>query len=411
MEKVKGAVVLPPDVKYIIDTLMEQGYEAYAVGGCVRDSVLHMEPKDWDITTSARPAQVKACFRRTIDTGIQHGTVTVMLGKVGYEVTTYRIDGEYEDGRHPKSVEFSMNLLEDLKRRDFTINAMAYNDVVGLVDEFDGIGDLDRGVIRCVRNPMERFTEDALRMMRAVRFCAQLGFVIEEKTYEAMKVLAPGIAQVSYERIQVELTKTLLSANPEFVELFSDSGILCHVLPQIDGILRSEDKKNVLDMLKLVEKKPAARYAALLFPAGGERAYEEMQRLRLDNRTMDSARKLIDCMKVELPLCEVSMRHFLCDYDVDFWEDFRCFMAGYYKAVGADEQLLQLETGDGLYRRIVERGDCVSLKNLAVNGRDLMENGVEKGCQVGIVLKRMLEAVLEDPERNTREWLLEHIKS
>ena len=159
-------ISLPAKVARILNTLGEHGYEAYAVGGCVRDSLLGRTPQDWDITTSARPEQVKALFRHTIDTGIQHGTETVMLEHEGFEVTTYRIDGEYEDARHPKEVAFTANLLEDLKRRDFTINAMAYNEVTGLVDAFDGIGDLERGVIRCVGNAMERFSEDALRMLR-----------------------------------------------------------------------------------------------------------------------------------------------------------------------------------------------------------------------------------------------------
>ena len=186
-------IQLPEKVEYIIQTLEAAGYEAYAVGGCVRDSLLNREPDDWDITTSARPQQVKEVFPRTIDTGIQHGTVTVMMGKEGFEVTTYRIDGEYEDSRHPKEVIFTANLIEDLKRRDFTINAFAYNHRSGIVDAFDGMTDLKNGIIRCVGEAKERFTEDALRMMRAVRFSAQLGYDIEEKTKEAIVELAPNL--------------------------------------------------------------------------------------------------------------------------------------------------------------------------------------------------------------------------
>ena len=171
--------------------MVSTGYEAYLVGGCVRDMLLGREPEDWDITTSAEPAQVKAVFRRTVDTGIQHGTVTVMMGKEGYEVTTFRIDGDYTDGRHPDSVTFTPDLIEDLKRRDFTINAMAYNRERGLVDAFGGQKDLEHGVIRCVGAARERFTEDALRILRAIRFSAQLGFAVEETTYEAIKDIAP----------------------------------------------------------------------------------------------------------------------------------------------------------------------------------------------------------------------------
>ena len=186
-------IKMPDDVKVIIEKLTENGYEAYAVGGCVRDSIIRRVPGDWDITTSALPDEVKALFKRTIDTGIEHGTVTIMMGHNGYEVTTYRLDGEYEDSRHPKNVEFTQNLREDLRRRDFTINAMAYNDELGIVDMFGGMDDLDNGIIRCVGNAEERFTEDALRILRAVRFSAQLGFEIEENTCKAITKLAPAI--------------------------------------------------------------------------------------------------------------------------------------------------------------------------------------------------------------------------
>ena len=184
---------LPEKVRFIINELENAEHEAYAVGGCVRDSILGRIPDDWDITTSATPMQVKEVFPRTIDTGIQHGTVTVMLDKDGFEVTTYRIDGEYEDSRHPKEVIFTSNLVEDLKRRDFTINAMAYNDRAGLIDVFDGMLDIKRRCIRCVGKAEERFTEDALRIMRAVRFSAQLGYEIEEDTKKAISLIAPNL--------------------------------------------------------------------------------------------------------------------------------------------------------------------------------------------------------------------------
>ena len=177
---------IPQKAEQILHILNEAGYEAYVVGGCVRDSILDRVPGDWDITTSALPEQVKELFHRTVDTGIQHGTVTVMMGKEGFEVTTYRVDGEYHDGRHPDAVTFTRSLEEDLKRRDFTINAMAYHPGHGLVDLFGGMEDINRKIIRCVGDPVERFTEDALRMLRAVRFSAQLGFTVEENTKAAL---------------------------------------------------------------------------------------------------------------------------------------------------------------------------------------------------------------------------------
>ena len=213
--EIKVRIQLPYEVEWVIGKIRDAGYEAFAVGGCVRDTLLGRTPEDWDVTTSARPEAVKAIFERTVDTGLQHGTVTVLKNRKGYEVTTYRIDGEYHDGRHPDSVEFTPNLLEDLKRRDFTINAMAYSHETGIVDEFGGMEDLKAGIVRCVGRPEDRFTEDALRLLRALRFSAQLGFEIEESTYAAIKTIAPNLAKVSKERVQAELTKLLLSAHPE----------------------------------------------------------------------------------------------------------------------------------------------------------------------------------------------------
>ena len=208
---------LPDKVNRIIGTLTAAGFEAYAVGGCVRDSILGRTPSDWDITTSARPDEVKRLFARTVDTGIKHGTVTVLMDREGFEVTTYRIDGVYEDGRHPKNVTFTASLEEDLRRRDFTINAMAYNDESGLIDSFGGMQDIEKKTVRCVGNAEERFTEDALRMLRAVRFSAQLGYEIAADTRQAIRRLAPKLQLISAERIQAELVKLVTSAHPDYL--------------------------------------------------------------------------------------------------------------------------------------------------------------------------------------------------
>ena len=232
-------ITLPEKVKKIIHTLKSHGYEAYAVGGCVRDSILGREPEDWDITTSALPEETKALFERTFDTGIEHGTITVLMGKEGFEVTTYRIDGKYEDNRHPKQVTFTRCLREDLLRRDFTINAMAYNEEEGIVDIFGGMEDLKEGVIRCVGNAKERFGEDALRILRAVRFSAQLGFSIEEETKAGIVALAPTLQQISAERIQVELVKMLVSPNPERIRLAYELGITKVILPEFDEMMNT----------------------------------------------------------------------------------------------------------------------------------------------------------------------------
>ena len=227
-------IELPRKVVLIIKNLQRHGYDAYAVGGCVRDSILNRKPEDWDITTSAKPEQVKRIFRRTVDTGIEHGTVTVLIGKDGFEVTTYRVDGLYEDGRHPKEVTFTSRLEEDLKRRDFTINAMAYNDDERLVDAFGGMRDLNYHLIRCVGDPKERFSEDALRILRAVRFSAQLAFPIEPETAEAIKSLAPNLEKISAERIQTELVKLVTSPHPDDLRIAYETGITKVILPEFD---------------------------------------------------------------------------------------------------------------------------------------------------------------------------------
>ena len=204
------------------------------MGGCVRDSVLGRTPNDWDITTSAKPDDVKRLFTRTIDTGIKHGTVTVMMDHEAFEVTTYRIDGVYDDGRHPREVTFTVSLAEDLRRRDFTINAMAYNEETWLVDLFDGMQDIQAGMIRCVGNAEERFTEDALRMLRAVRFSAQLGYEIAEDTKNAVRKLAPNLRKISAERIQAELVKLVVSDHPDYMRTAYETGITGQILPEFD---------------------------------------------------------------------------------------------------------------------------------------------------------------------------------
>ena len=220
---------IPEDVSFIIIKLEERGFEAYAVGGCVRDTLIGRIPGDWDITTSALPAEIKETFRRTVDTGIEHGTVTVLLGDSSYEVTTYRIDGEYRDNRHPERVSFTDSVREDLRRRDFTINAMAYNERTGILDLFGGKEDLENGIIRCVGDADERFDEDALRILRAVRFAAQLDFDIEKKTAAAITGHAENLEAVSRERILTEISKLICSAHPEKISEIFELGLAAHI--------------------------------------------------------------------------------------------------------------------------------------------------------------------------------------
>ncbi len=394
-------IELPKDVRHIINVLMENGYEAYAVGGCVRDSILGRTPGDWDITTSALPMQVKALFRRTVDTGIQHGTVTVMLGKNGYEVTTYRIDGKYEDSRHPKSVEFTFNLVEDLKRRDFTINAMAYNDEHGIVDAFDGMGDLKRRIIRCVGKAHDRFDEDALRILRAVRFSAQLGFGIEDDTAKAARELAPTLVKISRERIHTELNKLLLSGNPDYFSVVYDLGVMKIIIPELENI-----DAHKLDKIKHFIKKTSAvlpeRYAALLSCVDADTAGRILKGLKLDNATILMAAKLVKYYNMNPVVSEAAVRHYINEVgenDALRIVDFNISICG-----------SELNKGYTDMRKICvmvkERGDCTELRNLKISGRDLMEAGFPAGKQLGEILQKLLCEVLDNPKFNEYNYLL-----
>ena len=436
-------IVLPEKVTYIIDTLTEQGFEAYAVGGCVRDTMLGRIPMDWDITTSAKPEQVKALFHHTIDTGIQHGTVTVMIDHEGFEVTTYRIDGEYEDARHPKEVQFTSNLLEDLKRRDFTINAMAYNDKDGLVDAFDGVGDLERGVIRCVGVAVERFTEDALRMLRAVRFAAQLGFTIEDATREAIVSLAPNIAKVSAERIQIEMVKLLTSKHPDKLRTAYETGLTAVFLPEFDVMMRTPQNnphhcysvgEHTLHALMEIEPDKVARITMLLHDVakpvcrttdddgvdhfyghpkeGSLMAKKILRRLKFDNDTTDRVCRLILCHDDNPPLQERAVRRAVCRNGVDQYPALFAVKRADTLAQSTyerEEKLQYLKEYEAVYNQIMAEKQCLSIKELAVTGTDLIAAGMQPGKVIGETLKELLEYVLENPEANTKEKLMEQV--
>ena len=431
---------LPEDVKAILHTLQEAGYEAYAVGGCIRDSLLGRRPDDWDITTSAKPQETKALFGKTIDTGIQHGTVTVMRHGRGYEVTTYRVDGEYEDGRHPKEVTFTASLKEDLKRRDFTVNAMAYNEKDGLVDLFGGRQDLEQKIIRCVGEANERFEEDALRIMRAVRFSAQLGFSIEERTKEAIRGHAERLRQVSAERIQVELTKLVISPNPDFLRIAWETGITAVVLPEFDHLMEQPQNnphhcfsvgEHTLHAMQAVRPDKCLRLAMLLHDVAkplclttdaegidhfhghaqkGERmAAQILKRLRYDNHTTELVSRLVKWHDVAIAPEKKAVRRAASRMGKELFPLILEVKAADL-AAQSDYQRTEkrewLERLRSLYEEIEREGNCLTIKDLAVNGRDLIQAGITPGPQLGLALQQLLEIVLEDPEKNTREYLL-----
>ena len=396
--EIKVRIQLPYEVEWVIGKIREAGYEAFAVGGCVRDTLLGRTPEDWDVTTSARPEAVKAIFERTVDTGLQHGTVTVLKNRKGYEVTTYRIDGEYHDGRHPDSVEFTPNLLEDLKRRDFTINAMAYSHETGIVDEFGGMEDLKAGIVRCVGRPEDRFTEDALRLLRALRFSAQLGFEIEESTYAAIKTIAPNLAKVSKERVQAELTKLLLSAHPERILLLKETGLSAQIVPGFDAVFAPA---LFSELSRLPAEKPL-RWAGFLLCQSAKQAEAVLKGLKMDNETIGNVSRMIEGAKETLPLEKPAVRRAMSRYTP-------------YQLEGAlklKELMGSPDAGEirRLREEIIRDGDCVSLKDLAVKGRDLLEAGVERGPMVGEILNHLFDLVLLHPEKNDRELLLKEVR-
>ena len=396
--EIKVRIQLPYEVEWVIGKIRDAGYEAFAVGGCVRDTFLGRTPEDWDVTTSARPEAVKAIFERTVDTGLQHGTVTVLKNRKGYEVTTYRIDGEYHDGRHPDSVEFTPNLLEDLKRRDFTINAMAYSHETGIVDEFGGMEDLKAGIVRCVGRPEDRFTEDALRLLRALRFSAQLGFEIEESTYAAIKTIAPNLAKVSKERVQAELTKLLLSAHPERILLLKETGLSAQIVPGFDAVFAPA----LFSKLSRLPAEKSLRWAGFLLCQSTKQAEAVLKGLKMDNETIGNVSRMIEGAKETLPLEKPAVRRAMSRYTP-------------YQLEGAlklKELMGSPDAGEirRLREEIIRDGDCVSLKDLAVKGRDLLEAGVERGPMVGEILNHLFDLVLLHPEKNDRELLLKEVR-
>ncbi len=396
---------LPETVRDILNKLETAGFQAYAVGGCVRDSILGKEPDDWDLTTDARPEEVKALFPRTVDTGLQHGTVTVLLGGEGYEVTTYRIDGSYSDGRHPDSICFTPSLAEDLKRRDFTINAMAVSERGELVDLFGGQEDLARGCIRCVGDPYARFREDALRMLRAVRFAAQLNFEIEAETFKALTELSPNLARVSKERILAELTKLLLSNHPEKLELLYVAGLAPEMAAHFPGVHLDSRAARL------------PRCKALRFAAAGERITPEalgklLTELKSDRATRDRAVLLLTAVHKPLPESETEVRHCLSDIGHDaFTELLLLKEAGYGSEEtlgGVEQRTERIAKLRALRQEIAERGDCLEIRGLALGGAELLALGIPKGPALGACLRALLHAVLEEPARNETTYLSAH---
>lgn len=434
---------MPIQAENIIETFEQSGYEAYIVGGCVRDSILQKEPMDWDITTSASPLQIKEIFPYTIDTGIEHGTVTVMVDHKPFEVTTYRVDGKYEDHRRPNEVHFTKSLKEDLLRRDFTINAMAYNAKRGLVDLYGGMEDLEQGIIRCVGNASQRFDEDALRILRALRFQAQLGFEIEEETKEAIRNQAKFLEDISAERIQVELDKLLLSNHPEVLAEAYQLGVTKIVLPEFDLMMETPQNNphhkytvgiHTVESMRNVEADHILRWTMLLHDCGKPEARVEgeekdhfrmhdvigeeiarkvLRRLKFDNQTIRQVTKLVlwhdRRFRSSEQVNKKTIRRWASDLGPDLFEKMLQVQkadifaqSDYHRE---DKETILFHTRE-LFAQIMEEKNCLTIKDLKVDGRDLMKAGIPQGKELGEMLQFLLEQVLDEPKNNTKDTLM-----
>jgi tRNA nucleotidyltransferase (CCA-adding enzyme) len=434
---------IPQQVEYILQQLNNNGFEAYIVGGCVRDSLLNREPKDWDITTNATPLQVKNIFEKTIDTGIQHGTVTVMIDKEGFEVTTYRIDGNYSDNRRPDNISFTTSLKEDLARRDFTINAMAYNHREGLVDYFNGIVDLENKIIKCVGNSTDRFNEDGLRILRAIRFMSQLGFFLNDKTSKAILECHNNLKNISIERIRDEFNKILIS---DYVikglnSLFSHN-LYNYIIPEIIPCIGFEQNNNhhdktvyqhILSVIESVPNKLELRLSAFLHDIGKPKCYtadetgeghfyqhhigseiisrEILTRLKYDNKTIEKVCILVrEHMSRYDFLRNKNTKKFINRVGIENLNDLFELQIADIKGCAKEYQnfdnVLKLKEE---CQRILNEQQPLSIKDLKINGYDLMNLGYKEGRDIGNKLKELLELVLESPELNTKEELMKFI--
>lgn len=414
---------LPSDVNYILNKFYDNGYEAFIVGGCVRDNLIKRKPGDYDITTNALPEQIIELFDKTIPTGIKHGTITVMVNNVPYEVTTYRIDGEYLDNRKPEDVIFVSNIQEDLSRRDFTINALAYSSQLGFKDFFNGEEDLKNKTIRCVGDPDKRFNEDALRILRAIRFSCQLNFKIEKDTLDSIKRNHELIANISMERIRDEFSKILLSNNAsKGLTLLKDIGIMRNILPVLDGIreINSYDTyDDIHDKFTIVDMTPNklhVRLAALFYNLHNCEITENfceliLKTLKYDNNTIHDTCTLVRevCHIPSLPN-KAQLKKLINRTSKTLIFDLFALEKSYinFKDEYSTEHVELLES---LVEEILENNEPLTVKDLYVDGKTLItELNLEPGKEIGLILEKLLDYVLKNPSANDKDTLLELAK-
>lgn len=381
---------LPSDTEYIIETLQKNGYEAYAVGGCVRDMLNGDTPHDFDITTSAEPEAVISLFKKTVPTGIKHGTVTVIINGVPNEVTTYRTDGEYRDHRRPDSVIFVKSLREDLARRDFTVNAMAYNKKDGLKDFFGGKQDIQNRILRAVGEPERRFYEDALRILRLFRFSSVLRFNIEENTLKAALEYAPTLKNVSAERIYSELLKTVCGKNPAALKPLTDIGGL-----RFTGLTAAPDY-GILPLLNSADTK----LFAFLY-SGGAEVTAALDFLRVPNKTKKAAWDMLTLLNMPFPTTKPGIKEMLYLTSPLSVENYFDYKAAYGE---------NCENARNMLSEIIKNAEPYKISDLKIRGEDLKKLGIS-GRETGEMLEALRKYVIPDPTLNTKSRLLEEIKN
>lgn len=431
---------MPKNVDTAINLLQSAGFEAYAVGGCVRDSLLGKTPNDWDITTSAKPEDMKSVFAdfHCIDTGIKHGTVTVVIDGEPLEITTFRLDGEYEDNRHPKSVTFTSNLGADLGRRDFTVNAMAYSKMTGTVDLFGGQNDLKNGIIRCVGDPDRRFNEDALRILRALRFASALDFEIEEKTAQSLLKNRALLGNISEERIAKELLKLVCGKGAKRI-LTDFAPVLFEILPELQSMYKnSHDNlhhcydiyEHTLIAVESIDPEPTLRFAMLLHDCGkpavkkfdengvahfyghqrisAEISAQILARLKVSNKFRDEILFLVSNHdRWELYENTEKMPRYLSKFGLDGVLNLLKVMRADVLAQSPEYRyrLDQIADAEEIAKNLAAQKPCLSLSELQINGRTLMDIGIPQGRKLGAVLAQLLDEVIDGVTKNTQEAL------
>lgn len=435
-------ITIPQEVNIILSRLESAGYEAFCVGGAVRDSIMGITPGDWDITTSALPEETRQVFSdfKTIDTGLKHGTLTVIIDHKPYEITTYRIDGEYGDNRHPEAVSFTRNIEDDLARRDFTVNAIAYNPKKGIIDPYGGQSDIYNSIIRSVGDPHRRFNEDGLRIMRAIRFASVLGFSIDKQTAEAIHTNKELLRNISAERINIELTKLLCGKNV-FNILMEYPDVLSVIIPEIAPTVgfKQYGKKHAYDVWEhichTVDTIPDDRILRLTMllhdlgkipthklndkgdstfknhaSVGGEMAREILTRLKLDKKTINRVSFLVGCHDFEPPETKLELKKHL---KTKTSEDIHTLLTIKKSDRGAlSESYRDISEGTKLtlqwLKEIEDNNECCTISQLALNGNDLLEKGY-RGEEIGNILDMLLDAVIEEKTDNTKAALLTYL--